>query len=78
MYFQILLEESVLFVSPKELALLMMMGGEQPLMETANVSLLISPLSNKLSPGHLKPISETDENLVLHQIGHIINDRSIL
>lgn len=60
-YFHVFLGESVLSVSPKELVPLMMtMGGEQPLMETANISVLISPLR------HLKPISEIDKNLVIH------------
>lgn len=61
-YFHVLLEESVLPVSLKELAALMTMGREQPLMEMAIISVVISPCSNKLSPRHLKPLSKTDKN----------------
>lgn len=65
-YFHVLLEESVLPVSLKELAALMTMGRKQPLMEMAIISVVISPCSNKLSPRQLKPLSKTDKNLVLH------------
>lgn len=52
-YFHVLLEESVLPVSLKELAALMVMGREQPLMEMANIYVVIS-------------LSKIDKNLVFH------------